>query len=115
MPISLARRSAKRVAVVTALALLIPAVLMLVTNGTDWGVFDFVLAAAIVATAGLLVELVVHSRGTAAYVAAAVAGLLGVAAMIAGEADDAPGLVGFGLLLVLAMIALTARNVQRSH
>ena len=112
---SLARRSARRVAVVTALVLLVPAVLMLVTNGADWGVFDFVFAGAIIAAGGLLIELVVHTRGTAAYLAAGVAGALGVAAMIAGEADDAPGLVGFGLLLVVGMTALTVRNVQRSQ
>ena len=113
-PISLARRSARRVAVMTLLILLVPAALMLVGDGTDWGVFDFVFAAALIAAAGLLIELVLHNRGTAAYVAAGVAGALGVAAMIAGEADDAPGLVGFGLLLVLGMVALTVRNVQRS-
>jgi hypothetical protein len=116
LPISLARRSALRVAVVTGLVLLIPAVLMLVGDGgTDWGVFDFVFAGAIIAVGGLLIELVVHSRGTAAYVAAGIAGALGVAAMIVGEADDAPGLVGFGLLLLMGTVALTVRNLQRSQ
>lgn len=110
-----ARRSVTRVAVMTVLLLLIPLALMLLSEGTDWGVFDFVFAGAIIAGAGLLIELAVRSRGTAAYAAAAVAATLGVGAMVAGEADDAPGLVGFGLLLVLGMVALTVRNVQRSQ
>ena len=115
-PTALPRRSVARVALVTVFLLLVPLTLMLAgEEGTDWGVFDFVLAGALIAGAGLLIELVVRSRGIAAYAAAAVAGTLGVAAMVAGEADDAPGLVGLGLLLVLAMVALTVRNVQRSH
>ena len=114
-PTALSRRSVTRVAVVTVLLLLIPLVLMLLGEGTDWGVFDFVFAGAIIAGAGLLIEFVVRSRGTAAYAAAAVAGTLGVGAMVAGEADDAPGLVGFGLLLLISMVALTVRNVQRSQ
>ena len=44
----------------------------------------------------------------------ALGGALGVAAMVLGELDDAPGLFGFGLLLVLGMVALTVRNVQRT-
>ena len=114
-PTDPARRSVTRVAVVTVVLLLIPLALMLLSEGTDWGVFDFVFAGAILAGGGLLIELAVRSRGTVAYVAAAVAGTLGVSAMIAGESDDAPGLVGFGLLLVLGMVALTVRNVQRSR
>ncbi len=107
-------RSVTRVALVTVLLLLIPLTLMLLGEGTDWGVFDFVFAGAIIAGAGLLIELAVRSRGTAAYAAAGVAGTFGVAAMVAGEADDAPGLVGFGLLLLISMVALTVRNVRRS-
>jgi peptidoglycan/LPS O-acetylase OafA/YrhL len=110
-----ARRSLTRVAIITVLLLLIPLALMFLSEGTDWGVFDFVFAGAIIAGAGLLIEFVVRSRGVAAYAAAAVAGLLGVGAMVAGEADDAPGLAGFGLLLLLSMVALTVRNVQRSQ
>ena len=113
-PTDPARRSLARVAIVTVALLLIPLTLMLVGEGTDWGVFDFVFAGAIIAGACMLIELALRSHGTAAYAAAAVAGTLGVAAMIAGEADDAPGLVGFGLLLFLGMVALTVRNVQRS-
>lgn len=109
-PTAPARRSVTRVAVITVLLLLIPLARTLLGEGIDWGVFDFVLAGAIIAGAGLLIELTVRSRGTTAYAAAAVAGTLGVGAMVAGEADDAPGLVGFGLLLLLSMVALTVRN-----
>jgi hypothetical protein len=34
--------------------------------------------------------------------------------MVFGEADDAPGLVGFGLLLVLATVAISLRARLRS-
>ena len=101
--------------VVTVLLLLIPLALMLVGDGTDWGAFDFIFAGALIAGAGLLDRARgaqprhrrLRRRGESR-------ARFGVAAMVAGEADDAPGLVGFGLLLVLGMVALTVRNVQRS-
>jgi hypothetical protein len=109
------RRAAIRVAAVTACLLLVPLTLTVAAEGADWGVFDFVFAAAIIAGAGMLIELALRSRGAAVYAVALVGGLLGGAAMIAGELDDAPGLFGLGLLLILAMVTLTVRNVQRSH
>ena len=109
-----ARRSVVRVALATALVLLVPLVTMLVSDEADWGVLDFVFAGALVAGAGLLIEVAVRSRGTVAHVAAAVAAGLGVFAVVAGEADDAPGLVLFGGLLLLGTVALTVRAVQRS-
>ncbi len=109
------RRSVTRVATVTVVLLLIPLALMLVSDGADWGVFDFVFAGAIIAGAGMLIELTLVTRGLAGYAVAGLGSALGAAAMIAGERDDAPGLVGLGLLLVLGMVALTVRNVQRSQ
>lgn len=105
-------RSVLRVAVATAVILLIPAVLMLVSTGADWGVFDFVFAAILLGGTGLLLELATKNVRSVVYRALIAA--VGVAAMVFGEADDAPGLVGFGLLLLLGTIALSVRTAQRS-
>jgi drug/metabolite transporter (DMT)-like permease len=40
---------------------------------------------------------------------------LGVAGVIAGEADDSPGLQGLGVLLVLGALFLGVRAVRRSR
>ena len=100
-----------RVAIATAAVLLLPLVAMLVTNDADWGVFDFVLAGVLVAGTGLLLELAVRNRNIAYRVAVAA---IGVAAIVLGEADDAPGLVGFGCLLIMGAVALTLRIARRS-
>jgi hypothetical protein len=39
---------------------------------------------------------------------------VGVAAIVFGESDDAPGLVGFGLLLIVGSVALAVRAARRS-
>jgi hypothetical protein len=39
---------------------------------------------------------------------------LGVTAAMAGEADDAPGLSGIGILLIVAAIAVAVRVAQRT-
>jgi hypothetical protein len=104
-------RSARRVAVVTACVLLVPLVLMQLTGEVDWGVFDFVLAGVLLAASGLLLELAVRRPRTIAYRAAAAA--VGVAAIVLGEADDAPGLVLFGGLLIAGTVVLAVRTAQR--
>jgi hypothetical protein len=38
-----------------------------------------------------------------------------VAAIALGEADDAPGLVLFGLLLIVGTVGLAVRTAVRSH
>ena len=40
---------------------------------------------------------------------------LGVAAMMAGEADDSPGLGGIGMLLIIGSLAVAVRTAQRSR
>lgn len=40
---------------------------------------------------------------------------LGAAAVVAGEADDSPGLQGLGVLLVLGAVYLLVRSVRRSR
>ena len=44
---------------------------------------------------------------------AALATAVGVLFVVAGEADDSPGLQGLGVLLVLAVVALGVRAVRR--
>jgi hypothetical protein len=105
-------RPTVRVALVTACILLVPLVAMQFTDEVDWGVFDFVLAGVLLAGSGLLIELAVRKPGNVAYRVAATA--IGVAAIVLGEADDAPGLVLFGCLLILGTVALTLRTVLRS-
>jgi hypothetical protein len=107
------KRSVMRVALVTGLILLIPAVMMLVSDDAAWGVFDFVFAGILLAGTGLLLELAARKPRSLALNAVAVA--IGVASIALGEADDAPGLVLFGLLLVVGTVALAVRTAVRSH
>jgi hypothetical protein len=105
-------RSAVRVALVTAVILLATLVAMQVTDEVDWGVADFVLAGVLLGGTGMLLELA--ARKPAAVVHRVAAAGIGLAAMVLGEADDAPGLVLFGLLLIAGAVALTVR-AQRSR
>jgi hypothetical protein len=107
-----ASRSALRVALVTAVVLLVPLVANLLTDGTGWSVADFVFATVLLAGTGALLELAARKPRSIAYRAAAAG--IGVAAIVFGEADDAPGLVLFGGLLILGAVALTVRIAQRS-
>lgn len=107
------RRPGVRPALVTAAVLLVPLVAMLIgDDGTAWSVADFVFAAVLLGGTGLLLELAARRpRELLPRVAAAA---IGVAAIALGEADDAPGLVLFGLLLIGGAIALTVRTARRS-
>jgi hypothetical protein len=102
-----------RVALATGLVLLLPLVAMQITDEVDWGVFDFVAAGVLVAGTGLLLERAVRKPGSIVYRGAAVA--VGVAAIAFGEADDAPGLVLFGGLLIVGTVALAVRTAVRSE
>jgi hypothetical protein len=106
-------RSVVRVALVTALILLVPLVAMQITDEVDWGVADFVLAGVLLGGTGLLLEAAVKKPGNVTYRVAAAA--IGLAAIVLGEADDAPGLVLFGLLLILGTVALTIRTALSSE
>jgi hypothetical protein len=106
-------RPARRIALATALILLVPLVAMQFTDEVDWGVADFVLAGLLLGGAGLLLHrLATRKAGSLAF--RVVAGALAVAAIVLGEADDAPGLVAFGGLLILATAALAVRTALRS-
>ncbi len=106
-------RSAVRIAVVTAVALLVPLVGMQVSDGIDWGVFDFVFAGLLLAATGALYELAVRNPRNVVFRAVAV--VIGVAAMVLGELDDAPGLVLFGLLLIVGTVGMAVRTAQLSR
>ena len=107
-----AYRSAVRVALVTACILLVPLVANQFTDGAGWSLFDFAFAAVLLGGTGLLFELAARKPRNLAY--RAVAAAIGVAATLLGEADDAPGLVLFGGLLITGTIALMVRTAQRS-
>lgn len=42
-------------------------------------------------------------------------GVLGVAGVVLGEADDSPGLQGLGVLLVVGAVALAVRVARRGR
>jgi len=109
-----AYRPAVRVALATAFILLLPLVGMHITDEVDWGLADFAFAGALLGGTGLLLhQLATNKAGNIAYRAVATA--VGVAAIMLGEADDAPGLVLFGGLLMVATVALAFRTAQRSE
>jgi hypothetical protein len=112
-PMNLNKIAYVRVAVVTGLLLLVPAVLMLVSDEAAWGVFDFVFAGILIAGSGLLLEFAARNPGNLVLKLCAAA--IGVAAVALGQADDAPGLVLFGLLLIVGTVALTIRTGLRSQ
>jgi hypothetical protein len=112
-PMNLNKLAYVRVAVVTGLILLLPAVMTLLSDDAAWGVFDFVFAGILIAGTGLLLEAAAKNPGNLALRVMAAA--IGVAAVAFGEADDAPGLVLFGLLLIVGAVALTVRTVLRSQ
>jgi hypothetical protein len=108
-----AHRPVVRVALATGFILLLPLVAMQITDEVDWGVFDFVSAGVLLGGAGLLLHaLAARKSGNRVYPAVATA--IGVAAIVFGEADDAPGLMLFGGLLIAATVALAVRTAQRS-
>lgn len=97
------RRAMGIIVAVVVVVLLLPAIGMVTRTGADWGVMDFVLAALLVGGAGVLLERVVRRPPGLLGISLLVA--VGSAAMVLGELDDAPGLVGLGMLLVLLTIA----------
>ena len=107
------KRSVVRVALVTALILLAPLVAMQITDEVNWSPADFVFAGVLLGGTGLLLELAARRPRNIAY--RAVAAAIGVAAIVVGEADDAPGLVLFGGLLIVGTVALALRTAQRGE
>jgi hypothetical protein len=106
-------RSAVRVAIGVALILSLPAVAMLITDEVVWSLPDFVLAAVLLTVIGVALELAVRKAGNLP--AAIGIGAVGVAAAVLGEADDAPGLVLLGILLIASACALGVRRARAQH
>ena len=104
-------RSAVRVVLGVALVLSLPLVAMFFTDEVVWSLADFVVAGILLATVGVALELAVRKAGNLA--AALGIAALGVAAAVLGEADDAPGLVLLGILLIVSACALGVRTAQR--
>jgi hypothetical protein len=103
-----AHRSARRVALVTALILSVPLLAMQFTDEVAWGVFDFAVAGILLAGTGLVYQLGASKAGNTAYrVAVGVA--LGAALLLVwinlavgviGEPDDVANVMYVGVLAV---------------
>ena len=104
-------RSAIRIAFGVALILSLPLVATLFTDDVVWSLADFVVAGVLLATIGVALELAMKRAGNLA--AALGIAALGVAAAVLGEADDAPGLVLLGILLIASACVLGLRPAQR--
>jgi hypothetical protein len=104
-------RSAVRVALGVALILSLPLVAMLITDEVVWSLADFVLAGVLLTVLGAALELAVKKAGNLATAVGVAA--VGVAAAIFGKADDAPGLVLLGILLIVSACALGVRTAAR--
>jgi hypothetical protein len=102
-----------RVALATAFILLVPLVAMQISDEVDWGLADFVFAGVLLGGTGLVLELAARKAANLAYLATATA--IAVAAVVLGEADDAPGLVLFGCLLIVGTVVLAVRTALRSE
>lgn len=97
-----------RIALGVTLVLALPFVGSLVTNEVDWSPFDFVVAGLFLAVIGVALELVARRAG--GRLAAVVIGAIGALAAVWGKADDAPGLVLLGLVLLGSAGALVVRH-----
>jgi hypothetical protein len=106
-------RSAVRVALGMALILSLPLVAMLITDDVVWSLADFAVAGVLLTAIGVALELAVKKAGNLATAIGIAA--VGVAAAIFGKADDAPGLVLLGILLVVSAGALGVRTAQHSR
>jgi hypothetical protein len=103
-------RSAAFIGMFVVTVLAVPLVAMATGADVSWSVTDFVLAGALLAVIGTCADVAWRRRGSlaiSAFVAAA-----GAAAVVAGELDDAPGLVLLGILLVGGGAAIAFRRLQ---
>jgi hypothetical protein len=105
-------RAVVRVVLGVALILSLPLVAMQFTEDVAWSLGDFFVAGVLLATIGVALELAARKAGNLA--AAIGIATLGVAAAVLGQADDAPGLVLLGIVLIVSACALGARRAQPS-
>ena len=94
-----------------AVVLSLPLVAMLVADDVVWSLADFVAAGIFLAAIGVVIELAVKRVGNLALAIGIAA--VGVLAGLFGEADDAPGLVLLGILLIVSACALGVRTRTR--
>jgi hypothetical protein len=106
-------RPAVRVALGVVLVLSLPLVAMLLTHDVVWSLVDFVVAGVLLTTLGVVLELAVRGAGNLATAFGIAA--LGVVAAAVGDADDAPGLVLVGILLLVSACGLGVRTAQHSR
>jgi hypothetical protein len=106
-------QSAVRVAFGVALILSLPLVAMLFTDEVVWSLADFVVVGVLLTVVGVALELAVKKAGNLATAIGIAA--VGVAAAIFGKADDAPGLVLLGILLIVSACALGVRTAHDSR
>jgi hypothetical protein len=104
-------RSAVRVAIGVALILSLPLVAALVADDFAWTLEDFVAAGVFLAAIGVVIELAVKRVGNLALAIGIAA--VGILAAAFGEADDAPGLVLLGIVLIVSACALGVRTRAR--
>jgi hypothetical protein len=102
-------RSIARVPLGVAMVLLVPLLAMQFSNDVVWSLPDFVAAGALLAVIGSAFELAVKKAGSLPLAGALAA--LGLAAVLFGNADDAPGLVLLGIALVAGACAIGVRRV----
>jgi len=105
-------RSAVRVALGVAFVLSLPLVAMQLTDEVVWTAQDFVAAGILLTMIGVATELALRRAGNLP-IALGIAAL-GIAAAVVGEADDAPGLLLLGILLIGSACALGMRRAQHS-
>jgi hypothetical protein len=102
-----------RVALGVAIVTSLPLIAMQFTDEVVWSLGDFILLAVLLTVIGVAIELAVRRSGG---IGTAIGiGALGVAAALFGGADDAPGLVLIGLVLVATAFAVGVRTVQTSR
>jgi hypothetical protein len=105
------RRSAVRIGLVVAAILSVPFVATYFTDSVVWSAADFVAAGILLAVVVAGLELAVKRAGGRGFPIGMAAA--GIAVAIFGNADDAPGLVLLGILLVVDACAIAVRRAQR--
>ena len=101
------RHATARVGLGVGAILSVPLVAMLVTDAVVWTLADFILAGVVLAIIGTAIELAVRKSGNR--LAAAGIAILGGLAIPSGFADDAPGLIVLGLLLLASAFAVAVQ------
>lgn len=102
-----------RIALGVGVILSIPLTANLTSDEANWSVGDFAVAGVLLSVVGAVLELAVRRAGNLS-TAIAIA-VLGVAAGLFGQADDAPGMVLLGMLLLGSAAVLGVRSVLRSR